>query len=79
MPPSVTCKAPASMMLFGEHSVLRKGKAVVAAVDVWLTVAIGSRNDDTVEVVSCFGKESCSLKNISLSPNLPFVRAALVL
>lgn len=77
MPQSLLCKAPASMMLFGEHSILRKGKAVVVAVDRWLSVEIRSQEEKLIEVISSFGRKRCPCNKISLNPSLRFVEAAL--
>ncbi len=64
-------------MLFGEHSILRKGKAVVVAIDRWLSVEILSQKEETIEVVSSFGRQRCPCNKISLNPSLRFVEAAL--
>jgi len=77
VPQSLLCKAPASMMLFGEHSILREGRAIVSAISKWLSVKIVSRETETIEVFSSFGKESCPFTKISLSSRLRFVEAAL--
>jgi len=64
-------------MIFGEHSVLRKGPAVVAAVDRWLSVEIEPRNDDQIHICSSLGESSTTLENICLDHTFRFVSAAL--
>src|SRR5437868_4870632 len=70
-------KAPASLMLFGEHSVLREGIAVVGAVGAFLTVEINLRDDDTICVISALGEESATLQRLELSNKFRFLQAVL--
>ena len=74
---SVTAKAPASTMLFGEHSILRKGRAVVAAIDCWVSVNISTRTDDRIEIFSCLGNTSTSIHKIQVGPSFRFIQSAL--
>lgn len=74
---SVTAKAPASTMLFGEHSILRQGRAVVAAIDCWVSVHISTRTDDRIEIFSSLGHISTSIHKIQAGPSFRFVQAAL--
>ncbi len=74
----VVAKAPATLMLFGEHSVLRFGKALVAAVNAFLTVEIEERKDDRIRVISALGDETTSRFDIQLSDQFRFVNQALI-
>jgi mevalonate kinase len=65
------------MMLFGEHSILREGKAVAVAIDRWLSIEIRAQEGETIEIFSSFGRQRCSCNNISLNASLRFVEAAL--
>lgn len=64
-------------MLFGEHSVLKNGFCIVAALDYWVTVMLESRTDDVISVTSTFGQEQTSIHTIALSHKLSFVQAAI--
>lgn len=71
----VTATAPATLMFFGEHSVLRFGPAVVAAVDGYLTVELETRPDDQIVVISDLGQETTNRHEILLSNTFRFVAA----
>ncbi len=53
--PTITVKAPGSMMLMGEHAVLHQEPAIVAAIDRWITVTLSPRNDEKLSIESVFG------------------------
>jgi mevalonate kinase len=53
--PTITVKAPGSMMLMGEHAVLHQEPAIVAAIDRWITVTLSPTNDEKLSIESVFG------------------------
>ena len=79
MPPSVVASAPGSVMLFGEHSVLRGGPAIVAAIERRLSVRITPRSDQTIDLRSSLGNVSTTCSDLSFGHALRFVEGALCL
>jgi mevalonate kinase len=63
-------------MLFGEHSVLRGGTAIVAAIDCRLSVRISPRTDQVIEVHSSLGHTSTTCKDLSFDHALRFIEGA---
>jgi mevalonate kinase len=75
-------KAPASLMLFGEHAVLRGSSALVAAIDQWLQVEIIPRCDEMILIESNLGEATTSMQHlqkgvISLPKQFSFLEVAL--
>jgi mevalonate kinase len=73
VPQPVIASAPASVMLFGEHVVLRKGTAIVAAIDCRTQVAVTPRTDALVYLSSALGQTTTSLQKLSFGPRFRFV------
>ena len=73
----VQAKAPASIMLFGEHSVLRGGHAILCAIENYITVKITPQNNNTIHIISSFGEEKTDKDAISLSHPLRFISESL--
>lgn len=73
----LTVKVPASTMLFGEHSVLRNGPAIVAAIDCWMTLSITQRTDNCIIVESSLGTATTSVNTLCLGHSFRFIEAAL--
>jgi mevalonate kinase len=73
VPRSIVANAPGSVMLFGEHSVLRGGPAIVAAIDCRLSVRIIPRTDDVITVDSSFGRTSTTCTELSFGHALRFI------
>ncbi len=69
-------EAPGSLMLFGEHAVLRGHLALVCAVDRRLRVRLTPREDARVEIHSELGTYRASLGSLADAPRLRFVLAA---
>jgi mevalonate kinase len=66
-------------MLFGEHSVLRGGTSLVAAVEPRLTVSLTPIPEDAFTIHSHLGTASTSIHSISLGNSFRFVEKALLL
>ena len=79
MPQSIVASAPGSLMLFGEHSVLRGGTCLVAAVEPRLTVTLTPTQEQTFIIHSSLGTASTSIHSISLGKTFRFVEKALSL
>jgi len=75
----VVVSAPGSLMLFGEHAVLKGAAAIVASIDKRLLVGIRSRQDDLIKVNSSpFGLYETSLAKLSIEKPYTFLLAALI-
>ena len=70
---SIVASAPGSAMLFGEHSVLRGGMAIVTAIDCRLSVRITPRADKVIEVRSSVGHTSTTCDDLSFGHALRFI------
>lgn len=66
-------------MLFGEHSVLRGGKAVVAAVEPRITITLTPIQEPVFTIHSSLGTASTPINSISLGKTFRFVEKALCL
>lgn len=66
-------------MLFGEHSVLRGGTALVAAIEPRLTVTLTPTSDQTISIESSLGSASTPINNISLGKTFQFIEKSLLL
>ncbi len=71
-------RAPATLMLFGEHSVLREGCALVAAVNAYISVEINLRSDSKISIQSDLGDEETSIHEMVLSERFRFLREVFV-
>lgn len=72
---SFSASAPGSIMLFGEHAVLRGKSALVAAVDKRITVTLQPRNDSEIHIHSNLGKYITSINHINVEKPFLFVLA----
>lgn len=72
-----TCSAPGSVMLFGEHAVLRGGQALCGAVDQRLRVTLTPRRDQQVHLNSALGNYTSTLDNLTIVPPFLFVLTAI--
>ncbi len=74
----VKVSAPGSVMLMGEHAVLRGNPALVAAVNERITVAVLPRDDDRVLIESEIGAYCKPLGDVQIEPPFEFVLAAVL-
>lgn len=77
MSTSFTASAPGSLMLFGEHAVLRGRLALVCAVDRRVKVRLTPRSDRQVEIVSSLGRLAMTLDLIGPAEPFRFVTTAI--
>ncbi|MCO5043659.1 MAG: GHMP kinase [Kiritimatiellae bacterium] len=75
--PTISASAPGSLMLLGEHAVLHGHRALVAAVDQRLRVALSPRNDRTIEITSALGQHRTELETLEHHPRFHFVMEAI--
>ncbi|MEM7495165.1 MAG: hypothetical protein AAF471_03325 [Myxococcota bacterium] len=73
----IRATAPGSVMLLGEHAVLRGKQAIVAAVDRRIHVTLRPRADRRIVVASDLGNSATSVEECRLPPPLRFVQASL--
>lgn len=76
-PPAVEVSAPGSLMLLGEHAVLRGARAVVMAVNRRMRVILHPRDDGDVELCSALGSHRFSLDAMAPHPAFRFVLASI--
>ncbi|WP_027852823.1 mevalonate kinase family protein [Marinobacterium litorale] len=69
--------APGSIMLMGEHAVLRGATALACAVDRYIHIRLAPRNDRQVNISSALGDYSATLEHLPDDVHLSFVVAAL--
>lgn len=69
--------APGSIMLMGEHAVLRNKLALVGAVDKRITVTLTPQENDHIDIYSELGEYHSTIKTIENSTIFRFVIAAL--
>ncbi len=74
---TIRVSAPGSIMLLGEHAVLRGAMAIACAVDKYIHVTLVPRSDRLVCVESALGDYRASLDELPDAPALAFVVAAL--
>lgn len=79
VPRYIEASAPASVMLFGEHSVLRGGKAIVAAIDSRIFVTITPQEEKVFLIESSLGKAATPIHTISLGHIFRFIEKSLKL
>lgn len=73
----ITVTAPGSIMLMGEHAVLHGQLALVAAVNVYVTVSLSHRSDDQIFIDCQFGQYQTSIKHCLAKPPFDVVMAAI--
>ncbi len=73
----IRAMAPGTVMLLGEHAVLRGKQAIVAAVDQYISVTLQPRDDRQIVVTSGLGNAATSVEKCCLPPSLCFVQASL--
>ena len=78
MAESIVASAPGSLMLFGEHAVLRGKRAVAGAVDARVEVRLTPRADDRVRIRSALGALDTRLDALDIAPPFTFLLAALL-
>ena len=79
MPQSIVASAPGSLMLFGEHAVLRGKQAIVAAVEPRVIITLTPSSDKTITIHSSLGTASTSIDSISFGKTFRFMEKALLL
>jgi mevalonate kinase len=73
----IKVSAPGSMLMFGEHSVLRGGQSIVLAIDKHIDVSLEPRTDKLININSCLGTFKTSIENIDVQPPFQYVLQAL--
>lgn len=63
-------------MLFGEHAVLRGGRAIVAAIDCRLSVTLTPRSDEIIKVESSLGQVTTTICDLTFGKPFRFVEGA---
>ena len=76
---AVKASAPGSLMLMGEHAVLRGQPAIVCAISKRLKVALTPREDQAVRLHSVLGEHETTLEELAPNDSFRFVLAAIVL
>jgi mevalonate kinase len=75
VPQSIIAKAPASVMLFGEHAVLRNSLAIVAAIDCPLEISLTPRSDQKISLESSLGNVTTTTSLLSFGTQFRFIEA----
>lgn len=70
-------RAPGSLMLLGEYAVLYGKKALVTAVDKYISVTLIPRTDDLIEIHSALGAYNTRLHDLDIVKPFEFVLAVL--
>ncbi len=73
----IKISAPGSMLMFGEHSVLRGGHAIVLAINKRIHISLEPRADRLININSSLGKIETSIENIVIQPPFQYVLQAL--
>lgn len=73
----IKTRAPGSIMLLGEHAVLRGATAIACAVDKYMEVTLEPLEGRQVRVLSALGEYRGTLDSLPDAPELAFVVAAL--
>jgi mevalonate kinase len=76
-PATLTCSAPGSLMLMGEHAVLHGRRALCAAIDRRIRVHLHSRSDSTLRIDSALGSFEGDIHDLPHGGPLAFVFGAL--
>lgn len=74
---TIRVSAPGSIMLLGEHAVLRGATALACAVDKYMHLALQPRDDRQVIIHSALAQYRATLDHLHDEPALSFVLAAL--
>ena len=78
-PELYSASAPGSLMLLGEHAVLRKNQAIVAAINKRITVTVTPQPGDSITIRSSeFAEFNCSLATIAVVEPYKYVLAAIL-
>lgn len=76
---SVSCAAPGSVMVFGEHSILHGGTAMVAAIDRELMVTLTPRKDQRIKIISTnLGEYTTDLQGLTIEPPFEFILSSIM-
>lgn len=73
----IKISAPGSMLMFGEHSVLRGGHGIVLAINKRIHISLEPRADRLININSSLGKIETSLENIVIQPPFQYVLQAI--
>lgn len=76
MKTTYTASAPGSLMLLGEHAVLRGHWALVCAVNRRIHVTLRPRKDRVIRIVSSLGRHETTVARVREEPPFRFVTAA---
>ncbi|WP_432698030.1 mevalonate kinase [Marinobacterium sp. YM272] len=74
---TIRASAPGSIMLMGEHAVLRGARAIACAVDSYIHLTLIPREDRQVSIQSALGAYSATLDQLPESDDLSFVVTAI--
>ena len=74
---AVKASAPGSLMLMGEHAVLRGQPAIVCAISKRLKVALTPREDQAVRLHSVLGEHETTLEELAPNDSFRFVLGAI--
>ncbi|HQN79538.1 MAG TPA: mevalonate kinase [Kiritimatiellia bacterium] len=74
---AVKASAPGSLMLMGEHAVLRGQPAIVCAINKRMTIALTPRADRTVRLHSALGEHETTLDDLAPNESFRFVLGAI--
>ena len=74
---AITTSAPGSLMLLGEHAVLHGHRALVAAINLRMSVQLIPLEDDSVEIVSALGNYHAQLERLVDHASFKFVLQAI--
>ncbi len=73
----ITCSAPGSLMIAGEHAVLHGKHALVGAVNQRVYVSVKTRDDDLIVIHSALGERKMPRNQIDASRPFHFIGAIL--
>lgn len=76
-PSAYTASAPGSIMLMGEHAVLRNELALVGAVDKRMTMTLTPNQTNRIEIFSALGNHHTTLDELKIASPFQFVLAAI--
>lgn len=72
-----SCSAPGTLMLFGEHAVLRGKQAICCAVDQRVLVELTPRTDNIIHLVSTLGEQYLNLSDFAVTAPFEFVTSSI--
>ncbi|MDO8954403.1 MAG: mevalonate kinase [Gammaproteobacteria bacterium] len=75
---SFYASAPATLMLMGEHAVLHKKLALVAAIDQRISLSLTPRSDNLIVIHSALGHLSMAIDELAVTKPFQFVLAAVL-